>query len=446
MQRLGFLLVVLTLPIETQKKTDLNILGTEKDTLQKKYSLNRLDVQCEKRKNDFEEIVKSKKAFNKSKKKMLSWYKDIIGKLLAKNNFNIVVTLTADFESFSVEWVAFVSLPNQHVTRMFYVPQKFNPPYPAVYIPCGHSFKGKANKTYQKASRLFGMNGYVVIQADPICQGERFQYLDENDEPITGKATHMHEILGQHLMLTGSSSLIHELWDNIRCLDFLEQNLVVDINKLARERILKSDKKRESFLIGKSRKEIVNRVKEIIGFTEPDLKLRTELVETISEEGYKINKYLLLRDYKYNFSLPALLFIPNQKSVKSQATIIIGDYGTKDQLRENQKVKSELKKGNVVLVFDVCHSGELKDSGEPHYDNIEFWIAKLPLYEGKTLVVCIAEDILIANRYLKNLGEYNISKINLISIGLTGFATLHAAYLDGNFNEVELGIITKKCG
>ena len=43
----------------------------------------------------------------------------------------------------------------------------------------------------------------------------------------------MHEILGEKLMLTGSNSLLHELWDNVRSLDFLEQQLVVDKNKIA---------------------------------------------------------------------------------------------------------------------------------------------------------------------------------------------------------------------
>jgi len=39
--------------------------------------------------------------------------------------------------------------------------------------------------------------------------------------------------LGHSLMLTGSNTLIHELFDNIRCIDFLEQQPAVDKDKIA---------------------------------------------------------------------------------------------------------------------------------------------------------------------------------------------------------------------
>ena len=612
MIRLFLFIIILAFPISAQQKDCFNALGERKGTLQKHYFLSRLNIQFEKRRNDFENSIKSRNGFYERQEKMREWYKDIVGKLPAKNDLNIVVTKKADFDDYSVEWVAFESLPNHHVTGMFYIPKKFKPPFPAVYIPCGHSFTGKAGETYQKAARLFAINGFAVLVGDPVCQGERLQYLDENGKPVTEERMLMHEILGQHLMLTGSNTLIHELWDNIRCLDFLEQSPVVDKNKLAvagnsgggtqatylaafdrrikvavascyiattekkfhtigsqdgcqqiwgegktgieeqdfllmaaptpvavlsatedffnkdgansaftdiekvysvlgvperaehvftegqhgwhkplreaavswckkwlmnddtpvvepddigmftdeecrvtstgqvltsfknersvadisRTKVLESDKNREAFLKGKSRDGILSVVKELIGFEEPVLNPKVKMIGTVEGDGFKVEKYFLERDTKFGFDIPALLFVPDKKMAKPQATIIIGDYGEKDKLSENENVKTELGKGNSVLVLDVSNTGELKDSGEPHYDNIEFWMAKLALYEGKTLLAYRTEDILIAKRFLKNLDGYKFSDINLISNGLTGPAALHAAFIDGNFNRV----------
>ena len=43
----------------------------------------------------------------------------------------------------------------------------------------------------------------------------------------------MHEFFGQALALTGSSTLEHELYDNIRCIDFLEQHPSVEKDRIA---------------------------------------------------------------------------------------------------------------------------------------------------------------------------------------------------------------------
>ena len=136
-------------------------------------------------------------------------------------------------KEYTIEKVTFESQPNNHVTGLFYLPKNGKAPFPAVYIPCGHSYNGKGAETYQKAARLFALNGFAVLQADPVSQGERFQLLDEAGKPATQGGTHMHELLGEAQLLTGTNTLINELYDNIRGLDFLEAHTKVNKDKLA---------------------------------------------------------------------------------------------------------------------------------------------------------------------------------------------------------------------
>jgi cephalosporin-C deacetylase-like acetyl esterase len=614
MKRTTFFFMITMLGLCSMQRAQQNnykVLEGKSDTLQNSYFLKRLGAQFDLRRSNLSESVKSRKAILKRQKQMRGWFKNIVSELPRKNKLNIVTTKKEEHKNYTVKWVAFESLPNHHVTGLFYLPKNRKPPYPAVYIPCGHSFNGKANETYQKAARLFVTNGFAVLQADPICQGERLQYLDENGKPITEERMLMHEILGQHLMLTGTNVLLHELWDNIRCIDFLEQNQFVDKNKLAvagnsgggtqatylaafdrriktavvscyiattekkfatigsqdgcqqlwgegkegieeqdfllmaapipieilsatddffnkdgaktaynelkkaytvlgypekvnqvfaegkhgwqkplreetvqwckkwlmnddaqivepddigmfsddecnvtksgqvltsykseksvtdlvKEHLSECKTQRKKFLSTKTRDAIIDKIKTLVGFEEIPPETNYKSCGIIEEADYTIEKLLLERDSKYNFYLPAVLFTPKSKIKKtSSAILIVSEYGKLGSTEEMNRVKSELLKGNSVLAVDVCNTGELKDGRETRYDNKEFWIAKLPLYEGKTLMTYRTEDILIAERFLKDKAK----SIKLVSYGYTGTAALHAAILDGGFYNVEL--------
>jgi hypothetical protein len=205
---------------------------------------------------------------------------------------------------------------------------------------------------------------------------------------------------------------------------------------LVRERLEKCKIKRENFLTSNTTRKIVDQVKKLIGFETPSKNPKYILVGEIDEANYKVEKYLLLRDSQYEFYLPALLFTPKNKSDVSNAVVIVSENGKIDELKDDGQINSELMKGNIVLAVDVCKTGELKDKRSERYDNKEFWIAKLPLYEGKTLLAYRAEDILIAKNFLKN--KINAKKINLISIGYTGPAAFHAALFDRHFNNLTI--------
>ena len=538
---------------------------------------------------------------------------DKVGNLPSKTPLNPVFSGKTDMGSYTIEKVVFESKPNHHITGLFYLPKTGQAPFPAVYIPCGHTKEGKANAEYQKVARLFALNGFAALQADPICQSERLQYLDKLGNAITREGTYLHELFGHALLLTGSNTLVEELQDNIRCLDFLEQQPLVDKNKLAvaghsgggtqttyltsfdrrvkvatpvcyiatseekfktigsqdgcqqmwgegkagieeqdflfmaapvpvrilateqdffsiggakkgfqelkrmysvlkiperadmvscpgehgwhkplreasvqwckqwlmndlspviepedigffedksmvtvcqtgkvmtsfpgersvidlnREKVKICDVNRMKFQQTHASAEILSKIKELIGFINPG-NCSVEQVGSIQENGCQIKKLLIVRDESLGFKLPALLYIPDENAKKRPAVIIVSQDG-KNSIQTKEEIRNEVQQNHIVLSVDISNTGELADKRRIDSNNCEFWIAKLPLYEGKTLMTYRVEDLLTAAKYLQGLKLVNNQDIGLISIGYTGPAALHAAALGQCFNHVKL--------
>ncbi len=600
--------------VNAQSSDSYKVFDEKSDTLQNTYFLNRLNNQFNLRRAELQKALKSKKKLLKRQEAIRKWYSEKVGQLPPKTQLNPAFSDKVEMGTYTIQKVAFESKPNHHVTGLFYVPTVGQRPFPAVYIPCGHTKVAKANEDYQKAARLFALNGFVVLQADPICQGERFQYLNENGNPVTREGTYMHEQLGHALLLTGKNTLIEELEDNIRCLDFLEQQPCVDRNKLAvaghsgggtqttyltafdrrvkastpvcyiatsenklntigsqdgcqqlwgegkagveeqdflfmaaptpvrilateedffsikgarlayndlkamysvlnipekadmvscpgehgwhkplreasvqwmkrwlqndsssvaepdqigyfedikqvnvcptgqvmtsfpgeksvsdftRERVKKCAQNRKEFQGKHSLAERITMIKQLVGYEEPGGKVKVEYMGSVKHSTFSVEKLLIRRDDKTAFALPALLYTPEKKKDRYPATIIVSQYGKNDSLTQSV-ITEELQKGAMVLAVDVCNTGELKDNRKIDSNNCEFWIAKLPLFEGKTLLAYRAEDILLAADYLKKLEATDPENISLVSIGFTGPAALHAGVFDPLFSNIKL--------
>lgn len=589
------------------------VLGERSDTLQNAYFLNRLQIQFDQRRENLKKAFLSEAKLIKRRDEMRKWYSEKVGQLSPKNQLNSVFSSKVDNGLYTIEKVTFESQPNHHITGLFYLPKMRKAPYPAVYIPCGHAREGKAYADYQKVARLFALNGFAVLQADPICQGERFQYLDQAGKPVTREGTYMHEIFGQAMLLTGRNTLVEELEDNIRCLDFLEEHPSVDKKKLAiaghsgggtqttyltafdrrikvatpvcyvatsekkfntigsqdgcqqlwgegkagveeqdflfmaapipirilsteqdffaidgakkaylelkgmyavlnapekvdmvscpgehgwhkplreasvqwckrwlmndlspvtepenidffedrnqvtvcqtgqvmsffekeksvidlnRERVKICNQHRIDFQKTHSRAEIRSKIKELIGFEEPDNDCRTEKTGSVNEKGYRVDKLLIERE-KLVFMLPALLYVPEGKTQNCPAVIIVNQDG-KSAEQTQEQIHGEIKQGHVVLSVDVCNTGELEDKRPSEANNREFLIAKLPLYEGKTMMTYRTEDILLSAKYLQKHKLVDPKNIRLVSVGYTGPAALHAAVIGQCFSRVKL--------
>ncbi|GAG03899.1 unnamed protein product, partial [marine sediment metagenome] len=141
------------------------------------------------------------------------------------------VTGVVHRKGYKVEKVIFESQPKHYVTGALFVPDsnRFEPPYPGVLEPVGHSFTAKAREIYQTVGALLALNGMVALVFDPIDQGERGQMLSQWPS-ISG--TKAHTMLGVGSILLGRNTARFEIWDGMRAIDYLQSRPEVDPNRI----------------------------------------------------------------------------------------------------------------------------------------------------------------------------------------------------------------------
>jgi len=136
-------------------------------------------------------------------------------------------------DAYRVELVIFESAPKFYVTGAMFLPDetKFQAPYPAVLIVCGHANDAKAYPQYQGVAALAATHGLAAFVIDPIDQGERSQRLREDGRPLM-QGVSAHNALGPGSILLGRNTATFEVWDMIRALDYLESRDDIDGKRL----------------------------------------------------------------------------------------------------------------------------------------------------------------------------------------------------------------------
>ena len=134
---------------------------------------------------------------------------------------NARVTKVVEREQYRIENVIFESRPGFLVTANVYVPKNRKGPFPGVIGSCGHSANGKAGDAYQPFAQTLAKLGYVSLIFDPIGQGERLQYVDEQLKPKRGIGVAEHLHAGNQQFLVGDFFGAWRAWDGIRALDYL---------------------------------------------------------------------------------------------------------------------------------------------------------------------------------------------------------------------------------
>jgi len=132
-------------------------------------------------------------------------------------------------EGYKIEKVIFESQPRFYVTANLYLPKTGQPPYPAILYPLGHERGAKANPTWQQMLGSLARKGFVALAWDPIGQGERVQFYDEDlQESKVGNSTTEHTEVGIQCLLIGDHVARYTVWDGIRALDYLPSRTEVD--------------------------------------------------------------------------------------------------------------------------------------------------------------------------------------------------------------------------
>jgi dienelactone hydrolase len=138
------------------------------------------------------------------------------------------ITGVVERDAYKIENIIFESRPDFLVTANLYIPKGRAFPLPGVVGTCGHSATGKAIDAYQSFAQGLARLGYVVLIYDPIGQGERLQYPDENLESKIGVGVREHLYAGNQQFLIGEFFGSWRAWDGIRALDYLLTRPEVD--------------------------------------------------------------------------------------------------------------------------------------------------------------------------------------------------------------------------
>ncbi len=131
------------------------------------------------------------------------------------------ITGVVERDVYKIEKLIFESRPNFLVTANLYIPKGRPFPLPGVVGTCGHSATGKAIDFYQSFAQGLARQGYVVLIYDPISQGERLQYPNENLKSKYGAGVREHLYAGNQQFLVGEFIGSWRAWDGIRALDYL---------------------------------------------------------------------------------------------------------------------------------------------------------------------------------------------------------------------------------
>jgi len=131
-------------------------------------------------------------------------------------------------DGYRIEKLIYESRPGFLVTANLYVPSDTDAPLPAVVGTCGHSANGKAYESYQAFAQGLARLGYVCLLYDPIGQGERLQYVDDDLKSFVRSGVMEHLTAGNQQFLVGEFIGAWRAWDGIRALDYLLTRKEVD--------------------------------------------------------------------------------------------------------------------------------------------------------------------------------------------------------------------------
>ena len=156
----------------------------------------------------------------------------IIGPLPERTPLNIRITGTIQRDGYRVEKLIYESRPGYFVTSALFIPDNLSAKAPGILNPIGHSPLSFRRDVYQHTIINLVKKGFVVLAYDPIGQGERLQYYDEEAGKSVFPTNHEHSYPGAQCFISGYSPAKYFIWDAIRGLDVLVSRPEVDAERV----------------------------------------------------------------------------------------------------------------------------------------------------------------------------------------------------------------------
>ena len=177
------------------------------------------------------QTLKSPEDIRDYQDRLRSFFVTQLGGFPDRTPLNAQTVRTIDAEGYRIENVLFESRPNHHITANVYVPDG-DGPFPGIVVASGHSRTAKTADYNQRYGIMLARNGLAAICFDPIGQGERSQILDaEGRNKISGTTTE-HFLVGVGSILVGRNTASYEVWDAMRCVDYLVSRSDIDPSKI----------------------------------------------------------------------------------------------------------------------------------------------------------------------------------------------------------------------
>lgn len=176
-------------------------------------------------------LLRSEEDWRKRQRSIRQAYAQVLGAFPSRSPLNAVLAGTLENEGVKVEKLYFESLPGYYVTAALFMPATAKGKLPAILFCSGHSKSGFRSRSYQNSILNLVKKGFAVFAFDPIGQGERRQFM--NDEKRQSfSTTQDHAYPGNQVFLTGRSPAYYFIWDGIRAIDYLCSRPEIDTSRI----------------------------------------------------------------------------------------------------------------------------------------------------------------------------------------------------------------------
>jgi len=230
------LLLFLTFLLPVQAQEDINLFDfwkfyTDSENVMYKSSCDLAFKQLQERKESIA-LLETKNEYLLRQQNVKKKLEQLVGPLPQKTPLNARVTGVIQKDDYRVEKLIYESLPGYYVTAALFLPQNLKGRAPAVIYASGHTANGFRSETYQHVIINLVKKGFIVLAFDPIGQGERLQYYNEQDGKSRFGPTTEHSYPGAQCYISGYSPTKYFIWDGIRSVDYLLTREEVDPERI----------------------------------------------------------------------------------------------------------------------------------------------------------------------------------------------------------------------
>ena len=156
----------------------------------------------------------------------------LIGPLPPKTPLNAQITGVIKKDDFKVEKILFESMPGYYVTAALFLPVPRKGKLPVIIYASGHTENGFRSETYQHIIINLVKKGFAVFAFDPVGQGERWQYFNQDNTRRFNGTTIEHSYPGVQCYISGYSPTNYFVWDGIRSVDYLLTRKEIDPDRI----------------------------------------------------------------------------------------------------------------------------------------------------------------------------------------------------------------------